>query len=220
MGVRRLRHIVCVIAGRSALFGRMIVICFAGQATKGFPAVIRAVAEWTNDTEEQFWASASMSLPRHAKAIVVLAHHEALSPENQVRKQIAEHLSGHQLATCTVGLTNPDEHVAGQMILDAETLAERLRGVVAFLANCDGTCKLPVALFGEDYCGAAAMMVAAEGHDCVKVAGAYCGRPELARIYLPRVRAATLLVVPGLDRELLEGNERPSASWCAQVRSR
>jgi pimeloyl-ACP methyl ester carboxylesterase len=64
-----------------------------------------------------------------------------------------------------------------------------------------------MAVFGEDYGGAAAMMVAADGPGCVKAAGAYCGRPDLARLYLPRVAVPTLLVVPGRNCDLLARNE-------------
>jgi hypothetical protein len=93
------------------------------------------------------------------------------------------------------------------MILDIEMLADRMRNVVEFMAEFDETCGLPMAVFGEDYCGAAAMMVAADRPDCVKAVGAYCGRPDLARVYLSRVSVPTLLVVPGRDRDLLARNE-------------
>jgi hypothetical protein len=94
------------------------------------------------------------------------------------------------------------------MAVDIETLCERLRGVVGFVAEWDETRGLPLAVFGEDYCAAAAMMVAAERISCVTVAGAYCGRPDLARLALPKVRTATLLIVPGQDAELVDRNER------------
>ncbi|MEX2142657.1 MAG: hypothetical protein WD894_25610 [Pirellulales bacterium] len=169
--------------------------------------MIRAISDWTQAVSEPFWASANLCLPRNAVALVVLAHNESAEERKLLRRKITEHLAGHRLACCTVGLTNGDEHVAGRMILDTETLADRFRGVVEYLAQCEETCGLPMAIFGEDYCGAAAMMVAADGMNCVKAVGAYCGRPDLARLYLPHVPVPTLLVVPGRDRELLARNE-------------
>ena len=169
--------------------------------------MIRAVSDWTPTVSEPFWANANLCLPRHAVALVVLAHNESADQRQHLRRKIAEHLAGHQLACCTVGLTDGDEHVGGRMILDTETLADRFRGVVKYLAQWQETGGLPMAIFGEDYCGAAAMMVAADGMDCVRAVGAYCGRPDLARLYLPRVPVPTLLVVPGRDRELLAVNE-------------
>jgi hypothetical protein len=170
--------------------------------------VIRAATDWTIETQEPFWANADFSLPRHPRALVVLAHHNAAARPAGIRRQIAEHLAAHDLATCTVDLTAADEHYAGRMVVDVETLSERLRGVVQFVAEWDGTRGLPIAVFGEDYCAAAAMMIATESLSGVKVAGAYCGRPDLAGLQLPQVRAATLLIVPGRDAELLERNER------------
>jgi hypothetical protein len=170
--------------------------------------VIRAAFDLMSETQEPFWANAAFFLPRNPRALVVLAHHDAASQQAGIRRQIAEHLAAHQFATCTVDLTGADEHYAGRMVVDIETLCDRLRGVVQFVGEWDDTRGLPLAVFGEEYCAAAAMMVAAESLAGVKVAGAYCGRPDLAGLQLPQVRTATLLIVPGRDAELLERNER------------
>jgi hypothetical protein len=170
--------------------------------------VIRAAANWTSEAQEPFWANAAFFLPRNPRSLVVLAHHDAAGNQARMRRLIAEHLSAHGLATCTVDLTSDCEHFAGRMIVDVETLFDRLRSVVHFVAEWDDTRGLPIAVFGEDYCAAAAMMVAAESLTCVKVAGAYCGRPDLAGLQLSEVRTATLLIVPGRDSELLARNER------------
>ena len=174
--------------------------------------MIRAVADWTQETREPFWASANLCLPCNPVALAVLAHNEQGELRKQLRRQISEHLAEHNVACCTVGLTNADEHVAGRMILDVETLADRMRGVVEFMSNWQETQMLPMALFGEDYCAAAVLIVASEGLHYVKAVGTYCGRPDLARIYLSRVEAPTLLVVPGRDRELVERNEQAFAA--------
>jgi dienelactone hydrolase len=139
--------------------------------------------------------------------LVVLAHHDFGQRRRRLRRNIAEHLARHGLACCAVELTDGEEFLAGRMMVDTETLADRLRGVVQFLSQLDETQDLPLAIFGEDWCAAAAMMVAADGMRHVKAAGAYCGRPDLARLCLPRVRVPTLLVVPGCDHELLAKNE-------------
>ena len=169
--------------------------------------MIRAISDWTQTVREPFWAHASLYSPPNAEALVVLAHNEMGQQRKLLRRRIAEHLVAHNIACCAVGLTKGDEHIAGRMILDTETLADRLRNVVEFMAEFDETRGLPVAVFGEDYCGAAALMVAADVPHCVKAVGAYCGRPDLARTYLSRVSVPTLLVVPGRNRDLLARNE-------------
>jgi putative phosphoribosyl transferase len=172
--------------------------------------VIRAVSETvgTRAFADELWVDATMSLPRNASAVVILAHHEAEAHTSLVRRQIAEHLTTHRLACCTVCLTRPEEHFNGRMILDVESLADRLQAVAQHLANCKELRGLPVAVFGEDRCAAAALIVAASGQPMIQAAGAYCGRPDLARFILPRVEVPTLLVVPGRDPDLLDHNER------------
>jgi hypothetical protein len=93
------------------------------------------------------------------------------------------------------------------MILDVESLADRLRGVIEFMSHWEETRGLPLAIFGEDYCGAAVMMIAAESEGRVQAAGAICGRPDLANLYLPEIRIPTLLIAPGREPELLARNE-------------
>ncbi len=169
--------------------------------------MIRAITQWAEEIRQPFWATATLTGPRDPVGLVVLAHNESGEQRRYLRRKITEHLTRHRFACCTVALTQFDEHVAGRMTVDTETLADRFRGVVQYLSQLDETHELPMAIFGEDWCAAAAMMVAADGMDCVKAAGAYCGRPDLARLYLPRVHVPTLLVVPGCDRELLAKNE-------------
>jgi hypothetical protein len=137
-----------------------------------------------------------------------MAHNEPNDALATRRRSIAEHLFKYRLATCTVALTRPDEHVGGRMIVDIESLADRARGVIEFMSNWRQTRNLPLAVFGEDYCGAAAMLVAAQATTSVKAAGAICGRTDLAQVYLPDVRVPTLLIVPGRDQSLLERNEK------------
>jgi hypothetical protein len=185
----------------------------AGERT---PPVIRAVSDWTQEIRNPVWLNAKLCVPYNATALVILAHNEIGEQRKLLRKKISEHLAGHRLACCTVGLTREDEHVSRRMILDTETLANRLRDVVAFMTQSDETRGLPMAIFGEDYCGAAAMMVAGDRTNGVKAVGAYCGRPDLARLYLPEVPLPTLLIVPGRERDLVERNENAfGALTCA-----
>ncbi len=172
--------------------------------------MIRAVSQTvgTPAVAEALWVDATVSLPRNASAVVILAHHEAEGHNRLVRRQIAEHLTTHRLACCTVCLTRPEEHFNGRMILDVESLADRLQAVAQYLTNCNELRGLPVAVFGEDRCAAAALIVAASGQPMIQAAGAYCGRPDLASFVFPRIELPTLLIVPGRDRELLERNER------------
>jgi putative phosphoribosyl transferase len=170
--------------------------------------VIRAVHDLSQQLYQPCWVNARICCPRSPIGLVIHVHNDQEERPAPLRRYIAEYLAMHRLACCTVGLTQPDEHITGRMILDVESLADRLRGVIEFMNQWDETRGLPMAVFGEDYCGAAAMMVATDARGCLKAAGAVCGRPDLAQMYLPEVTIPTLLIVPGRDRDLLARNER------------
>jgi len=170
--------------------------------------VIRAIADSDQPFAEALWLDANVSLPRNATALVILAHHETKADSDGVRPKIAEHLAKHRLACCAVGLARGDEYFRGRLMVDVETLGDRLQAVVDYFANWHETSHLPVAVFGENQCASAALIVAANGPRSVHAVGAYCGRPDLASFVFPRIELPTLLIVPGRDRELLERNER------------
>jgi len=158
------------------------------------------------------WVNARVRLPREPLGLVLLVHNQHPSREAPICEQIASSLVNERLAICTVGLTHANEHVRGRMILDVESLTDRLVGVVTFMRCWEETSDLPIAIFGHDVCAAAAIAVAANAPPGLCVVGSFCGRPDLARIQLPMVSVPTLLVVPGRDREMLERNEQAFAA--------
>jgi len=170
--------------------------------------VIRATVDWGTRNREPFWADAHFTSPPHARGLVILAHHDLDDSQAYLRLRITEHLAAYGIASCTVGLTGHEEHVVGRMVIDVETLAERLDAIRQFMAEMDETRGLPIAIFGQDYCGAAAMAVAAARSKEIRAVGTYCGRPDLVRFCLAQIRTPTLLVVPGRDPQLLGHNER------------
>jgi pimeloyl-ACP methyl ester carboxylesterase len=70
---------------------------------------------------------------------------------------------------------------------------------------------LPVGLFGASTGAAAALAAAAARPQQVRAVVSRGGRPDLAQAALPRVRAATLLIVGGLDAVVIGLNERAAA---------
>ena len=70
------------------------------------------------------------------------------------------------------------------------------------------TAALAIGLFGASTGAAAALVTAAARPDDVAVVVSRGGRPDLAGPALPLVRAPTLLIVGGADRQVLELNRR------------
>jgi putative phosphoribosyl transferase len=139
--------------------------------------------------------------------LIIIAHCAAAGQNRRLRRQMVEYLTQHRLACCTVPLTGEDEHLAGRMLVDVETLTDRLEGVVKFMRQLDETSGLPTAIFGEHDCGAAALLAAARLGNSIEAAGAYCGRPDRVRYEIPQIQAPTLLVVPGREPDLVAQNE-------------
>ena len=178
--------------------------------------MIRAADNFLPFVPEPMWVNARVSIPRGSRGLVILVHDGLSRRCLPLRQKLAEHLQQYQLATCVVGLTNPDELFGGRLSVDVETLAERLHAVVHYLSIWPDTRKLPVTVFGEGDAGVAALTVAAASPGLLCSVGAICSRPDLARVHLPEIETPTLLVVPGRDRNLVQRNEAAFADLNCQ----
>ncbi|TME67707.1 MAG: alpha/beta hydrolase [Chloroflexi bacterium] len=144
-----------------------------------------------------------LSIPQNARGIVLLAqgskHIEPLSSYSL----LADALYEAELATLLVHLLTEDEEQ-----LDGETqffrfnvsiLYQRIIGISNWLTVNLETQNLTIGYFGSDATGAAALIAAAERPDLVYAIVVGEGRIDLARPYLTRVAAPTLLMVRDND---------------------
>ena len=145
-----------------------------------------------------------------ACGIVVFVHGSGSSRRSPRNREVARRLNAAGLSTLLFDLLTPDEEVIDArtraLRFDIDLLARRLLDVVDGLAAQPRTAGLRVGLFGASTGAAAALQVAAQrprGVDAVVSRG---GRPDLAEAWLERVHAPTLLIVGGLDREVLALN--------------
>lgn len=148
-----------------------------------------------------------LTLPASPAGLVLFAHGSGssrLSPRNM---QVAGVLHEAGIGTLLFDLLTEDEAADRSNVFDIPLLAERLREAVQFTASLDRVGRLPVGLFGAST-GAAAALVAAAGDRRVKAVVSRGGRPDLAAEWLPAVRAPTLLIVGGEDRDVLELNRQ------------
>jgi len=179
-------------------------------------AVIRTADNFLPLSPEPMWVNARVSLPRGASGLVILVHDGIAKGALPLRHKLAEYLQQYKLATCVVGLTNPDEIFGGRLCVDVETLAERLHAVVDYLSVWPDTCKLPIVVFGEGDAGVAALRVAADSPGLLRGVGAICSRPDLAKLQLSQIETPTLLVVPGRDQKMVLRNEAAFADLNCQ----
>jgi len=155
--------------------------------------------------------SGTLHLPASASALVVFAHGSGssrLSPRNMA---VASALNVQGMATLLFDLLTPDEEQNRANVFDIPLLAERLVAVIRWIDRQPELARLPLGLFGASTGAAAALVAAAQLGSRVGAVVSRGGRPDLADPALDDVTAPTLLIVGGLDFEVIELNEQAFA---------
>ncbi|AVT31353.1 MULTISPECIES: dienelactone hydrolase family protein [unclassified Plantactinospora] len=154
-------------------------------------------------------------VPADARGIILFAHGSGSSRHSPRNRMVAEALNRYALATVLVDLLTREEEAVddrtGALRFDIGLLTGRLVSIVDWLATGEPAGRLPIGLFGASTGAAAALSAAAQRPDQVYAVVSRGGRPDLAGADLPRVRADTLLLVGGLDDEVLRLNNQALA---------
>jgi putative phosphoribosyl transferase len=152
----------------------------------------------------------TLSIPGEARGIVAFAHGSGSSRFSPRNRFVAEVLRTGGFGTLLMDLLTAEEERIDErtreLRFDIGLLTERTVGVVDWLGEEEATRDLAVGLFGASTGAAAALGAAADRPDRVAAVVSRGGRPDLADPVLDRVRAATLLLVGSLDREVLRLN--------------
>jgi putative phosphoribosyl transferase len=148
-----------------------------------------------------------LSIPFGASATVAFAHGSGSGRFSPRNRAVADDLQTGGLATLLLDLLEEDEAEDRRKVFDIELLAERLQGATDWLGREPDTRGLPLGYFGASTGAAAALIAAARQPGAVGAVVSRGGRPDLARDYLPSVKAPTLLIVGGSDEAVLELNE-------------
>ena len=151
-------------------------------------------------------------LPADARGLVLFAHGSGsgrLSPRN---RYVAGVLQRSGLGTLLFDLLTPEEEredeFTGHLRFNINLLAERLEMVTRWLLDENQPRDFQLGYFGASTGAAAALIAAAELGDKIDAVVSRGGRPDLAGNALPRVRAATLLIVGGHDDVVLKLNQQ------------
>ncbi|HYE06040.1 MAG TPA: dienelactone hydrolase family protein [Planctomycetota bacterium] len=151
-----------------------------------------------------------LTSPDEARGVVLFAHGSGsgrFSPRNRF---VAGALNRRGMATLLIDLLTAEEDEAeaagGHRRFDIALLAGRLMAAVAWLRADPRCASLPIGLFGASTGAAAALVVAAREPEAIAAVVSRGGRPDLAGHALRGVRAPTLLIVGGDDREVLALN--------------
>jgi putative phosphoribosyl transferase len=165
------------------------------------------------------YIDADVSVPPNATGMVLFVHGSGSSRNSPRNQFVAAHLRTQGLGTVLMDLLTPTEERAdqftGHLRFDIGFLARR---VIAVLDDLREHAQLPVGLFGASTGAAAALVVAATRSARVAAVVSRGGRPDLAAESLARVRAPTLLIVGGEDREVLALNQKAMERMKTHVR--
>lgn len=157
-------------------------------------------------------------LPSPCHAVVIFAHGSGSSRNSPRNRHVATALQRAGFGTLLFDLLAESEAGNRNLVFDIELLAERLILATTWLVQRMEHTLPHVGYFGAST-GAAAALVAAAQPDCpVGAIVSRGGRPDLAGAALPQVTAPTLLIVGGLDREVLGLNRQAMAHLRCKTR--
>ena len=156
-----------------------------------------------------------LMVPQQATGIVLFAHGSGSSRHSRRNRYVAGVLQQGGLGTLLLDLlTKAEEEVdlrTTHLRFDIDLLAGRLRDATDWLQREGSTRRLPVGYFGASTGGGAALVAAAERPEAICTVVSRGGRPDLAGAALERVKAPTLLIVGGEDRDVIELNREAMA---------
>jgi putative phosphoribosyl transferase len=154
----------------------------------------------------------TLTVPAAAFGVVLFAHGSGSSRHSPRNRFVAGELRRASLATLLTDLLTAEEdevdRQTAELRFDIGLLAGRVGLATDWLVGDDATGGLPIGLFGASTGAAAALVTAAERPDLVRAVVSRGGRPDLAGQALAQVRAPTLLIVGGEDREVLRLNRQ------------
>ncbi len=154
----------------------------------------------------------TLTVPDDAVGVVVFAHGSGSSRLSPRNRAVAAALQQRRLATLLFDLLLQDEDAGGPGArFDIHLLTRRLQDAVTWLRE-GGEAPGRIGLFGASTGAAAALLAAAAMPAEVAAVVSRGGRPDLALPRLGAVRAPTLLLVGGNDRQVLELNRTALAS--------
>jgi putative phosphoribosyl transferase len=152
----------------------------------------------------------TLTLPPETKSVVLFAHGSGSSRFSTRNQYVAKKFNKAKIGTLLFDLLTQEEEqtdiVTAEYRFNIPLLADRLIGATEWLKNDPKTKRLAFGYFGASTGAAAALIAAAKLPSEILAVVSRGGRPDLAGKYLPNVKAPTLMLVGGLDSEVIELN--------------
>jgi dienelactone hydrolase len=159
--------------------------------------------------------AADLSAPDGFRGIVIFAHGSGSGRHSPRNRAVAQALRRRGLATLLADLLTRDEEaidrVDASLRFDIDLLGRRVVALVDWVRGARDLPARPIGLFGASTGAAAALVAAAARPHDVSAVVSRGGRPDLAGAALSNVTAPTLLIVGGLDTQVIALNEQAKA---------
>ena len=154
-----------------------------------------------------------LNIPSGAQGVVLFAHVSGSSRHSPRNQFVARTIREAGVGTLLFDLLTSEEEAIDirtrHLRFDIGLLAQRLVDATHWLKG--DLSYLSVGYFGSSTGGGAALVAAAELGETVGAVVSRGGRPDLAGDALPKVKCPTLLIVGGLDYQVIEMNREAFA---------
>lgn len=151
----------------------------------------------------------NLHVQENSKGIVLFAHGSGSGRYSPRNRYVANILQNADLGTLLFDLLNEEEESIDEQTrhlrFDIALLADRLVGATDWLA--DRYTGVAFGYFGASTGAAAALVAASKRTNLIRAVVSRGGRPDLAGKYLDQVRAPTLLIVGGEDKQVIGMNQ-------------
>ena len=170
-----------------------------------------------SDSEE---LEGMLGIPEGASGIVLFAHGSGSSRHSPRNNFVAKQLRDAGIGTLLFDLLTSEEDEVDRMTrelrFDIELLTRRLAGATEWLQQQEVAKDKKLGYFGASTGAAAALKAAVQKSMAVHAVVSRGGRPDLAREALPNVTVPVLLIVGGLDHQVIEMNRYAYAEMTSE----
>jgi len=196
----------------------LALLAEAGALAGGESPAAASAAGGGRDAEElsfdigEVRLGGDLTMPASASGLVIFAHGSGSSRKSPRNRAVARALNDAGLATLLFDLLSEREASQRELVFDIPLLAERLEAVTRWVTSQPRLQGLAIGYFGASTGAAAALRAAGEIGESLAAVVSRGGRPDLAGDeHLARVVSPTLLIVGGLDEQVLELNRHAAA---------
>ncbi|MGZ4044369.1 MAG: dienelactone hydrolase family protein [Bacteroidia bacterium] len=164
-------------------------------------------SEITIRINENIALRGNLNVPSDPAAFVIFSHGSGSSRFSTRNRQVAETLNSHNIATLLTDLLTEEEDRIYENRFNINLLTDRLVAVTDYSSKLSDTKNLNVGYFGASTGAASALKASARIPELIQAVVSRGGRPDLAADSLSKVKAPTLLIVGGLDTDVITLNK-------------